>query len=195
MPKYVMYDSDADELATTQTWDSYAEALGDLDDRLDNVIIVPLGIEEQIHNPLPRRVEFAIIRTDKTWDTAICEVPRDLGHKLDDLVNWAERHLIPLHDDAVAFAVYNSDVGEAKKPNETPLRFSVGDIVTISKSTPEVEIANPPIRARVLDVDDGSRGKLGYDYQLIEIDAQGGELGDTFEMDDGDIDGPATASQ
>jgi hypothetical protein len=196
MPKYVMYDSDTDALVTTQTWDSYEEALKDLDDRLDNVIVVPLGIEEQVHDPRPRHVEFVIVRTDKTWDTVVCQVPRDLGHKHDDLIHWAEQNLIPLHDDAVAFAVYNSDAGEQKpQPEDPALRFRAGDLVTITKSTAEVEITNPPIRAKVLDVDDGSRGRLGYDYQLIEIDAHGGELGDTFEMDDSDIEGPATATQ
>jgi len=30
--------------------------------------------------------------------------------------------------------------------------------------------------AKVLDVDEGSRGRLGYDYQLIEIDAHGAQV-------------------
>ena len=74
------------------------------------------------------------------------------------------------------------------------LRFKVGDIVIISKSTAEVQIMNPPIRARVLDASDGS-GKLDYDYQLVEVDAQDNEISGTFEINDEDIEGPAATDK
>ena len=45
MNRYVLYDFDADELATSMVYHSYQEATGDAD-QLDNVIILRLPVED-----------------------------------------------------------------------------------------------------------------------------------------------------
>ncbi len=47
MAKYVLYDPDSDALVTTTVFESYEEALEALDVRLDDVIVVPLGVQEK----------------------------------------------------------------------------------------------------------------------------------------------------
>lgn len=42
-PRYVLYDFDADQLATKQLFDTYAHA-ADTADRLQNVLIIPIVI-------------------------------------------------------------------------------------------------------------------------------------------------------
>jgi hypothetical protein len=42
-PRYVLYDFDADQLATTQLFDTFAEA-AEAADRLQNILIVPIVI-------------------------------------------------------------------------------------------------------------------------------------------------------
>lgn len=42
-PRYVLYDFDADQLITTELFDTYAQA-ADAADRLQNVLIVPIVI-------------------------------------------------------------------------------------------------------------------------------------------------------
>ncbi len=44
MPRYILYDYDADELATTYVYKDYDEAVCDAND-LDNVLIIPIEVE------------------------------------------------------------------------------------------------------------------------------------------------------
>ena len=44
MKRYVLYDFDADDLATAMVYDTYSEAADDAS-QLDNVIVIPLLIE------------------------------------------------------------------------------------------------------------------------------------------------------
>lgn len=48
--RYVLYDHDADDLATTNVYRSYADAADDAD-MLNNVIVVPLVVEEVLAGP------------------------------------------------------------------------------------------------------------------------------------------------
>ena len=51
--RYILYDFDAGELATTRVYDDYAQATADAD-RLDNVVIITLELEEEDSEPCQR---------------------------------------------------------------------------------------------------------------------------------------------
>jgi len=58
-----------------------------------------------------RKVEFLLAREDRTWDTAVHEVPEDRCYTLMDMVNWANENLMTLaqYRDVVLVAVYNEN--------------------------------------------------------------------------------------